>query len=456
MARTASREQVEAVRRSIDRALKARPESPTPDSVGAWLFGDRRSVAATVGQALGVPALQEHLKTKVVAAWRSWSEPDSEPVRLWKGIGARLSHLSRRSPKALETAFARRFKKRLAGVEESSKRKQILQDKTHEYRDRCLYEYQPWHEAVASYLAESRQPLCTQADMLTPAGNVPPEPGSDLEDADEPPAPGSLPPGCDYKQSVREFQSPVLGDCLSVHVMRRLVDGVQAVRDLALMVDRLGICIAIQKFNALDSSLEGVKTALWYAQDSAERENIFALVQVYVGGYGARADIASVGIDPSVDTGGCAGQIVERVKGCGPRRALERVRQALGWLAGICSEHLGQATVGGDREPPVSGDAGADNQQPSHSEDFTSVDWFGQRYEFSRGQQADCVKVLWEEWERGEHSLGQDTIAESIGTEARRFRLDHVFRLRDGSRRMHPAWGTMIVRVSEGVYRLKK
>jgi len=83
----------------------------------------------------------------------------------------------------------------------------------------------------------------------------------------------------------------------------------------------------------------------------------------------------------------------------------------------------------------------------SHAPDFTSVNWFGVKYEFSKGQQSNSVKHLWHAWENGGHSLSQEMIGDRIGSEARPFRLSPVFR-------GHPAWGTMIQRGKKGVYRL--
>lgn len=71
----------------------------------------------------------------------------------------------------------------------------------------------------------------------------------------------------------------------------------------------------------------------------------------------------------------------------------------------------------------------------THSPDFHSVNWFGTRYEFT-GQQAACVRVLWEAWKTGCPAVGGVTVLEAAGSDAERLLL--VFR-------DHPAWGTMIV-----------
>jgi hypothetical protein len=94
--------------------------------------------------------------------------------------------------------------------------------------------------------------------------------------------------------------------------------------------------------------------------------------------------------------------------------------------------------------------------RPTHSPDFTSVSWFGTRYTFAKGNQAESVRALWEAWMRGGHSLSQETIGESIGSTASRFELAKVFRRKSAGSgyEPHPAWGTMIRPDSKGSYRL--
>ncbi len=103
-----------------------------------------------------------------------------------------------------------------------------------------------------------------------------------------------------------------------------------------------------------------------------------------------------------------------------------------------------------------SSERGSSRRLPSHSSDFTSVDWFGTQYTFSKGNQAQSVKVLWEAWERGNHSLSQETIGELMGSSSERFELRTTFRRRrkGGGYVMHAAWGTMIQRAEKGCYRL--
>jgi hypothetical protein len=98
------------------------------------------------------------------------------------------------------------------------------------------------------------------------------------------------------------------------------------------------------------------------------------------------------------------------------------------------------------------------NKKCSHSTDFTSVNWFGTQYSFTKGQQAEAVRVLWTAWENGGHSLSQETISGIIKSDDNRFQLRKVFRQKGGDAKgqQHPAWGTMIKEASKGVYMLAK
>lgn len=91
-----------------------------------------------------------------------------------------------------------------------------------------------------------------------------------------------------------------------------------------------------------------------------------------------------------------------------------------------------------------------------HSEDYTSVAWFGERYQFTKTQ-ALCVKHLWAEWEKSEGlSLSEKTIGEKIGSAADNYKLKHTFRVkRNNKSRQHPAWGKMIVSSGKGMFCLK-
>lgn len=85
------------------------------------------------------------------------------------------------------------------------------------------------------------------------------------------------------------------------------------------------------------------------------------------------------------------------------------------------------------------------------SDDFTTVRWFGTRYEFTRNQAA-VVRLLWEQWEKRAGSLSQETIAERVrGDYPDGFRLRDVFRQAKGQ---HPAWDTMIRKVRNGTFAL--
>ena len=100
---------------------------------------------------------------------------------------------------------------------------------------------------------------------------------------------------------------------------------------------------------------------------------------------------------------------------------------------------------------------GAIDSEATHSEDFSSVNWFGIRYRFSKGNQAQAIRVLWEAWKQGTHGLSQETIGEKIESSAERFEIRKTFRRKNpdtGKREQHPAWGTMIQPEGKGCYRL--
>lgn len=85
-----------------------------------------------------------------------------------------------------------------------------------------------------------------------------------------------------------------------------------------------------------------------------------------------------------------------------------------------------------------------------HSADFQSVHWYGQDYSFTP-LQAACVRVLWEHWEEGTPIVGQQTILDKADSAGNRLR--DIFRKNQVS---HAAWGTMIVQVAKGRYRLQE
>ncbi len=91
-----------------------------------------------------------------------------------------------------------------------------------------------------------------------------------------------------------------------------------------------------------------------------------------------------------------------------------------------------------------------------HSDDYSSVTWYGQDYQFG-ATQALCVKLLWAEWEKdatAELGLREKTIGEEIGSANANYRLRHTFRRRDGQ--MHPAWGRMIHSRGDGSFYLAR
>jgi hypothetical protein len=97
-------------------------------------------------------------------------------------------------------------------------------------------------------------------------------------------------------------------------------------------------------------------------------------------------------------------------------------------------------------EPPAQGGTPA-KPKPSHSADFTFVNWFGTKYTFALGVQASAVRALWEEWENSGLGLHQETVRNAIDAERDNFRMDTTFR-------KHPAFGTMIQRCGDGRYKL--
>ena len=120
----------------------------------------------------------------------------------------------------------------------------------------------------------------------------------------------------------------------------------------------------------------------------------------------------------------------------------------------------GKADDGAGSAPPTAG--GSDEKQherqptgvsvppATHSRDFTTVQWYGAPYTFTKTQTA-CVKVLWEEWERQTPTVSQETILEAAGSAGSNLR--DVFKAKKG---MHPAWGTMIVEAGKGCFRLQE
>jgi hypothetical protein len=86
----------------------------------------------------------------------------------------------------------------------------------------------------------------------------------------------------------------------------------------------------------------------------------------------------------------------------------------------------------------------------THSADFSFVCWYGVDYNFTKTQAA-CVKVLYEAWDNRTPILTEETILEKAGSCGNRLR--DVFKVK---KKMHPAWGTMIVTAGKGRLRLQE
>lgn len=96
--------------------------------------------------------------------------------------------------------------------------------------------------------------------------------------------------------------------------------------------------------------------------------------------------------------------------------------------------------------------AGNDGTSNTYSKNFRSVTWYGRTYTFNKNQ-AIAVKLLWNAMERDESGIHQNTIAESLDTVSKKFRLLEIFRQHG---KTHPAWSEMIYHSGNGVYILKK
>jgi hypothetical protein len=82
----------------------------------------------------------------------------------------------------------------------------------------------------------------------------------------------------------------------------------------------------------------------------------------------------------------------------------------------------------------------------THSIDFRTVFWNGQRYYFT-ATQSMIVGMLWRQWEEDpEHEVGSETLLQGAGAESRC--LSMLFA-------NHPAWKVLIVPgCRQGSYRL--
>lgn len=116
--------------------------------------------------------------------------------------------------------------------------------------------------------------------------------------------------------------------------------------------------------------------------------------------------------------------------------------------AGHADSHQGSSGNGAGEELPY-----------GHSEDFSMVWWYGARYSFSP-KQAFVVELLWREFENHGLGLTQRTIGGLLEDRYGKpkigdFRLRDLFKISPNSARMHPAWETMIQKVSKGTFALR-
>lgn len=118
---------------------------------------------------------------------------------------------------------------------------------------------------------------------------------------------------------------------------------------------------------------------------------------------------------------------------------------------------LQRAVELGDKIDPQSASSRVIDTQSevAHSEDFTTVRWYGTQYTFRPGQQTRIVELLWKEWERKTRGLSRAKLAELLESNAQDFRVSHVF-IDKRSRKKHPAWNTLIREVESGIYALVK
>jgi hypothetical protein len=126
-----------------------------------------------------------------------------------------------------------------------------------------------------------------------------------------------------------------------------------------------------------------------------------------------------------------------------PGGLLDAIDQPANWLY--------ELNKGMESLPPT-----GQERLPTHSEDFTSVNWYGTDYRFTKGLQAESVRALWEAWENKTPTLSQETIGKRAGSSASSFQLAKVFRRKKkrGGYSPHPAWGTMIQPGAKGTYQL--
>jgi len=96
----------------------------------------------------------------------------------------------------------------------------------------------------------------------------------------------------------------------------------------------------------------------------------------------------------------------------------------------------------------------AGEKQPfglTKASDFSWVKWADTIYTFKKGNQAETIRCLWEEYERSGHQngcgLSEKTIAEKLGASEDNFTIRHTFR-------NHSAFKTILRRVGRGQWAL--
>lgn len=138
-----------------------------------------------------------------------------------------------------------------------------------------------------------------------------------------------------------------------------------------------------------------------------------------------------------------AQSLVDALRGNGDAHAIARG----------CDERSGLEAVRAEVQslPSASLKVLSDEPEFRHAEDFTWVVWVGVKFDFSKGNQSESVRALWEAWEAGGRrpacGLSEKTIGEKCQSSNNNFRLAHVFR-------RHRAWGTIIRSIGRGKYAL--
>lgn len=121
------------------------------------------------------------------------------------------------------------------------------------------------------------------------------------------------------------------------------------------------------------------------------------------------------------------------------------------WLPKPCPSCAGWG-VHGSSEAPLA-QVAVPSTETTHSPDFSTVNWYGTQYRFSKGNQTGVVKALWKAWSSGKHGLNSETIGSTVKPTSDSFSVRDTFRVRR-SNQMHPAWDTMIKSIGKGAFAL--